>query len=90
MFKYYVEEDLTDFPAWGGGENTLKALKIMEGAIDIVDSYLKDVTYNGGTWLSIIDINDFLWFEREFIFCELLGLSEEEMNNLFSKAKGEY
>ena len=29
------------------------------------------------------DINDFLWFETDFFFFFLLGLTEEEMENLY-------
>ena len=77
MIKYYVEESLKDFKAWSGAVDTLNKLKELERVED-VENYIEDCM----TEASDIDINDFLWFESDFIFGELLGLTEEECEKI--------
>jgi hypothetical protein len=76
--KYYVEENLKDFRAWSGGLDTLNRIIELD-RVEEVESYIEECM----TEASDTDINDFLWFEVEFIFIELLGLSEEEFENLY-------
>ena len=78
MVKYYVEESLKDFKAWSGAKKTLEILKGID-RVEEVESYIEEVM----TEASDTDINDFLWFESDFIFTELLGYTEEEMNDLY-------
>ena len=78
MVKYYVEENLKDFKAWSGAIKTLEILKEID-KIEEVENYIEEVM----TDASDTDINDFLWFESEYIFMELLGITEEEMNDLY-------
>jgi hypothetical protein len=78
MVKYYVEENLKDFRAWSGAIDTLNKLRELD-RIEEVEAYIEECM----TEVSDTDINDFLWFEVEFIFMELLGLSEEEFENLY-------
>ena len=76
--KYYIEDSLKNFKAWSGAVDTLRILE-EEGKIEEVENYLEECF----TEASDTDINDFLWFETEFIFLELLGYTEEEFENLY-------
>ena len=78
MVKYYVEESLKDFKAWSGAIKTLEILKEID-RIEEVEDYIEEVMDDA----SDTDINDFLWFESDFIFMELLGMTEEEMDDLY-------
>jgi hypothetical protein len=78
MVKYYVEENLRNFKAWSGAVDTLNKL-IKLDRVEEVENYIEECM----TEASDTDINDFLWFETDFIFMELLGLNEEEYENLF-------
>lgn len=78
MVKYYVEENLKDFKAWSGAIKTLEILKEID-RIEEVEDYIEEVMDDA----SDTDINDFLWFESDFIFMELLGMTEEEMDDLY-------
>lgn len=73
MVKYYVEENLRDFRAWSGAVDTLKKLIELD-RVEEVENYIEECM----TEASDTDINDFLWFESDFIFRELLGIEEEE------------
>lgn len=75
--KYYVEENLENFKAWSGAVRTLEILGEL-GKIEEIEGYLEELGE-----LSDTDINDFLWFESDFIFGELLGLTEEEVEELY-------
>lgn len=76
--KYYVEENLKDFKAWSGAVDTLNKLREID-RVEEVESYIKETM----TEASDTAINDFLWFEADYIFMELLGYTEEEMNELY-------
>ena len=78
MVKYYVEESLKDFKAWSGAIKTLEILKEID-RVEEVENYIEEVMDKA----SDIEINDFLWFESDFIFTELLGMTKEEMNGLY-------
>ena len=78
MVKYYVEESLKDFRAWSGAVDTLKKLIELD-RVEEVENYIEECMEN----CSDTDINDFLWFESDFIFMELLGYTKEEMNDLY-------
>ena len=77
MVKYYVEEELKNFKAWSGAVDTLNKLKELE-RVEEVENYIEECM----TEASDTDINDFLWFESDFIFSELLGLTEEECEKI--------
>ena len=77
MVKYYIEENLRDFKAWSGAVDTLNKLIELD-RVEEVESYIEEAM----TDASDIDINDFLWFESDFIFTELLGMTEEEAENI--------
>ena len=78
MVKYYVEENLRSFKAWSGAVKTLEIL-VEVGKVEEIDSYIEETMQD----CSDTDINDFLWFESDFIFMELLGYTEEEMNEFY-------
>lgn len=80
MVKYYVEENLKDFKAWSGAVKTLEILN-ETGKVEEVENYIEECM----TECSDTDINDFLCFETDFIFMDLLGYSEEEMEALYNE-----
>lgn len=72
--EYRVECDLDQFDAWSGGKYTLDVL-IEKGVCDEVQQLIED------TFLDELPgetaINDFLWFERDFI-AQHLGYEDWE------------
>ena len=72
------EVSLYDFEAWSGGLDTLNRLK-EHGVISQVENYLEEVFCEGATET---DINDFLWFEEDLIYSEILEMTEEEYKAL--------
>ena len=62
--KYYVEEHIENFDAWFGGRDTLDTIRTY-GKLDDLEDYLQEVFLD--TMPSDIEINDFLWFERQTI-----------------------
>ena len=76
--KIYEEISLKDFRAWSDAKITLEIL-IKIDKVEEVENYLESITeYHSDT-----EINDFLRFEDEFIFCELLGFSYEDWQALY-------
>ena len=59
--EYRVETNLENFEAWSGGKDTLDVL-IEKGDCDEVESLIEEMELGTDT-----EINDFLWFERDFI-----------------------
>ena len=62
--KYYVEEHIENFKAWSGGLDTLETIRTYN-KLDELEDYLQEVFIDSIP--SDIDINDFLWFERDSI-----------------------
>lgn len=79
--KIYKELSLKNFKAWSGAVDTLDIL-IRENRVEDVENYIEEMQACGQEF-SETGINDFLWFETEFIFLNLLGYTEEEMNELY-------
>ena len=73
--KYTVEESLSNFKFWSGAKTN--AEKLTEEELDRVENMLPDLF---GEELSEVQINDLFWFDFGYI-CELLGLTEEEVDN---------
>ena len=71
--EYKVETSLENFEAWSGGKDTLSIL-IEKGDCDTVEDFINECFCNGEIPTDT-DINDFLWFERDFI-AEHLGYSD--------------
>lgn len=70
--RYTVESSLRNFEAWSGGKDTLDVL-IEKGDCDEVERLIEDMDSLG----TDTSINDFLWFERDFI-AEHLGYKDWE------------
>ena len=68
---YVVENDLYNFEAWSGGKDTLDDLKNLctETELEIIEEGIQDCLGEGA---SDTQINDILWFERDWI-AGLLG-----------------
>ena len=70
--KYYKEESLDLFEAWSGGKDTLDTLR-ENNDCDAVECLIEECYPDGD--ISDTGINDFLWFERDFI-AQHLGYSD--------------
>ena len=66
--------ELEYFPAWSGGEDTLKTL-IEKGDCDAVEMLIEEIFFDKTP--TDTEINDFLWFERDMI-AEHLGYDDWE------------
>lgn len=76
--KIISETSLENFDAWSGGRDTLNTL-IEKDLCDTLEYHLEnDIFLEGCT---DTELNDYLWFERDFI-AELLGFSDwDELEN---------
>ena len=63
--EYKVETSLEDFEAWAGGKDTLDVI-IDKGDCDEVEAFIESC-FCDGEMPTDTAINDFLWFERDFI-----------------------
>ena len=72
--KYQIEESLENFSAWAGGKDTLEIL-IDRGLCEQVEFLLQEMYADRDEPPTATEINDFLWFEREFI-AEHLGYDD--------------
>ena len=70
--KIYSDTSLSDFEAWSGGKDTLDTLT--DDQITTVESYLEDLYPDG---MENVELNDFLWFERDTI-ADWLGYRDWE------------
>lgn len=74
--KYFEECSLEDFDAWGGGEDTLNFLRrhdMCEQVEEIIGQCMPHADETA--------VNDFLWFEADFI-AENLGYKDwDDMEN---------
>lgn len=71
---YQNEEALENFSAWAGGKDTLEVL-IEKGVCDQVDELIEQGIGGEGNIPTATDINDFLWFERDYI-AQYLGYED--------------
>ena len=72
--KVYYELDLENFKAWSGGLDTLEEVKSRD-KLDELENLIGELYFENG--IGETELNDILWFERDWIF-ETLGISEEE------------
>ena len=70
MLKVYREIDLCDFEFWGGAKDVAEYLT--DDDFDIIENYLVDP---GNEYMTETEINDFVWFEDDYI-AELLGYDD--------------
>lgn len=68
--KIYSELDLKSFDAWSGAEYTLATLT--EHQIEQLECMLEDAYPDG---MSDTELNDLLWFERDWI-AQMLGFRD--------------
>lgn len=81
MFIVRYETDLHNFEAWSGGKDTMVELTLEQ--IEQLDDMFSDMFSEG---IDETELNDFLWFERDYI-AEILGY--EDFDELMSNnAKG--
>ena len=67
--EYKVElNSVSAFPAWSGGKDTLNEV-VERGAEDSLTELLEMVFDSSVP--SDTEVNDFLWFERDYIYREL-------------------
>lgn len=72
--KIYTEiENIRDFGAWQGGKYTLDKILDLDRENDL--TMLVEEIF-GNDPIDEMKLNDFLWFEQEFIF-DQLGIEED-------------
>ena len=64
--EYKAETSLENFEAWSGGKDTLEVL-IDKGDCDAVEELINESFADSAELPTETTINDFLWFERDFI-----------------------
>lgn len=75
--KIYSETSLKNFDFWSGAEDVVKFLT--DDELDVLESILESEIFPDGA--SETEINDFFWFEDDYI-AELLGYNDfEEIMN---------
>ena len=86
--KIYREINLNEFEFWSGARDRVKHLSAYE--LELLTSYFEDLEAEGHIW-SETNINDFFWFEEEWI-AKYLGFENwEELESLtpFERQKRE-
>lgn len=68
--RIYTETTLDSVTYWGGAGDTY--MELTEPELEVVEEYLEDAYPEG---MHETDLNDFMWFERDFI-AELLGYTD--------------
>lgn len=74
--KYVQERNLSDFPFWSGGEDAMERIssspdydeEVLEQFLQ--EQFFEEIPTEG-------EINDFLWFEQDYIM-ETLGWRDED------------
>lgn len=83
--KCYVEKSLRDFDFWSGAVDTVEELTCEE--LDILETIIEETFFD--KMPSKTEINDFVWFERDYIaerlgynsFDEIIERNSEEEDN---------
>ena len=76
--KIICETSIENFEAWSGGKDTLNTL-IEKGLCDSLEHHIENDIFPDGC--TDTQLNDFLWFENDFI-AELLGYRNwEDLEN---------
>ncbi len=71
--KVIEDINLRDFNAWQGGKDTLNDLT--DEQLEKVQEYIEEVYPDG---ISDEELNDTLWFDRDFIAHDILGFEDYE------------
>ena len=69
IYSEITPNEMADFGAWSGAKNTLESVKQAE-KIDELANLINAIFSDGA---EDVKINDFLWFDDDFIF-EQLGI----------------
>lgn len=71
---YTQEFDIDNFPFWAGAKDVIAEVK-KHNKMDELQSFIED--YFADQTPTKTQINDFVWFQRDFIFSNL-GIKEED------------
>ena len=71
--KIYKDISMHNFDAWSGGKDTLETIK-EHNKINDLEALMQEMFHDSTP--TETDINDFLWFDDDFIF-EHLGIEIE-------------
>lgn len=63
--KVYSEVSLIDFNFWGGAKDTVEEL--YEEDFDIIQSAIEEMECDKNGMIEEVDLNDIIWFERDWI-----------------------
>lgn len=74
--KYIREENIMDFTFWSGGAVTARRLE-ESGHLEEIEELINELWEERGEYPTETEINDFLWFETDFI-AEYLGYKDWE------------
>ena len=73
--KVYSEVSLIDFNFWGGAKDTVEEL--YEEDFDIIQSAIEEMECDENGMIEEVDLNDIIWFERDWI-ARILGYEDFE------------
>ncbi len=73
--KVYSEVSLIDFNFWGGAKDTVEEL--YEEDFDIIQSAIEEIECDENGMIEEVDLNDIIWFERDWI-ARILGYEDFE------------
>ena len=73
--KVYSEVSLIDFNFWGGAKDTVKEL--YEEDFNIIQSAIEEMECDENGMIEEVDLNDIIWFERDWI-ARILGYEDFE------------
>ena len=73
--KVYSEVSLIDFNFWGGAKDTVEEL--YEEDFNIIQSAIEEMECDKNGMIEEVDLNDIIWFERDWI-ARILGYEDYE------------
>ena len=73
--KVYSEVSLIDFNFWGGAKDTVEEL--YEEDFNIIQSAIEEMECDENGMIEEVDLNDIIWFERDWI-ARILGYEDFE------------
>lgn len=73
--KVYSEVSLIDFNFWGGAKDTVEEL--YEEDFNIIQSAIEEMECDENGMIEEVDLNDVIWFERDWI-ARILGYEDFE------------
>lgn len=73
--KVYSEVSLIDFNFWGGAKDTVEEL--YEEDFNIIQSAIEEIECDENGMIEEVDLNDIIWFERDWI-ARILGYEDFE------------